>query len=62
MSLDARAGDTILDHPAEVVVLVPVDERVVNADVGVAADQDERGTPHSRAFSVSAGARAMACW
>ena len=41
MGFEARTGDTILDDPAEVIVLVPVDKRVVNAHVGVSTDQDQ---------------------
>ena len=41
VGLLAGAGHTILDHPAEVVGLVPIDERVVDADVGQAAAQEQ---------------------
>ncbi len=42
MGRDAGAGDVVLDHAAEIVALVGVDEGVVDADIGEAADQDQR--------------------
>ncbi len=38
---DVRPRDAVLDHPAEVVVLMGVDERVVHAHVGVTSDEDQ---------------------
>ena len=42
MCLLARAADAVLDHPAEIVRLVRVDEGVVHAHVGQAAAEQQR--------------------
>ncbi len=41
MCLKGGTRHRILDDATEVVVLVPIHERLVNADVGVSPDQDE---------------------
>jgi hypothetical protein len=42
MGFGTRACHDIFDHTTEVVALVGVDERVVDAHVGVTADEDQR--------------------
>jgi len=37
-----RTADTVLHHAAMIVVLLSVDESIVDAQVGEAADEDQR--------------------
>jgi hypothetical protein len=42
MRLNARARDAIFNHAGEVVLLVRIDERIVQADIGETAYLDKR--------------------